>query len=77
MKATSDSRRRLTQAQTVEEAKEAAASIVYMLFLGYESARKAIADLIEFQPTREENIMVILLTELVCYSFLCEQFQRP
>jgi hypothetical protein len=42
------------------------------VFLGYESARKAIADLIEFQPTRDENIIVILMTELVCFSFLCE-----
>jgi hypothetical protein len=47
-----------------------------MLFLGYESARKAISDLVEFQPTRTENIIVILLTELFCYSFLCEHFKH-
>jgi hypothetical protein len=75
MKATRDSQRKLAQAPTVEEAKEAAANIVYMLFLGYESARKAIADLVEFQPTRAENTIVILLTELFCYSFLCEHFK--
>jgi hypothetical protein len=75
MKATRDSQRKLAQAQTVEEAKEAAANTVYMLFLGYESARKAIADLVEFQPTRAENTIVILLTELFCYSFLCDHFK--
>ena len=56
MKASRDCQRKLAQAQTVEDAKEAAANIVYMLFLGYESARKAISDLVEFQPTRTENI---------------------
>ena len=76
MKATRDSQRKLAQATTVEEAKDAAANIVYMLFLGYESARKAIADLVEFQPTRAENTIVILLTELFCYSFLCEHFKH-
>jgi hypothetical protein len=48
------------------------ADIIYVLFLGYESARKAITDLTEFQPTRAEHIIAILLTELVCYSFLCK-----
>jgi hypothetical protein len=55
---------------------ETVADIIYVLFLGYESARKAIADLIEFQPTRAENTIVILLTELVCFSFLCEYFKH-
>ena len=55
---------------------EAVADIIYVVFLGYESARKAIADLIEFQPTRDENIIVILLTELVCFSFLCEYLRE-
>ena len=52
------------------------ADIIYVLFLGYESARNAIADLIEFQPTRDENIIVILMTELVCFSFLCEYLKN-
>jgi hypothetical protein len=52
------------------------ADIIYVLFLGYESARKAITDLTEFQPTRAEHIIIILLTELVCYSFLCEFLQN-
>ena len=48
------------------------ADVIYVLFLGYESARKAITDLTEFQPTQAEHTIVILLTELVCYSFLCK-----
>jgi hypothetical protein len=52
------------------------ADIIYMLFLGYESARKAINDLIEFQPTAVENKMVILLTELRCYAFLIKHFKN-
>jgi hypothetical protein len=55
---------------------ETVADIIYVLFLGYESARNAIADLIEFQPTRDENIIVILMTELVCFSFLCEYLRE-
>jgi hypothetical protein len=56
--------------------RETVADIIYVVFLGYESARKAIADLIEFQPTRDENIIVILMTELVCFSFLCEHLKQ-
>jgi hypothetical protein len=48
------------------------ADIIYVVFLGYESARKAIADLIEFQPAQAENTIVIAFTELVCFRFLCE-----
>jgi len=48
------------------------ADVIYVLYLGYESARKAITDLTEFQPTQAEHTIVILLTELVCYSFLCK-----
>jgi len=54
----------------------AVADVIYVLFLGYESARKAIWDLIEFQPSRAENTMVILLTELRCYPFLLEYYKN-
>jgi hypothetical protein len=43
---------------------------IYMVLLSYESARKAICDLIEFQPTRAETTVVVLLTELPAYRFL-------
>jgi hypothetical protein len=50
-------------------------NIVYMQFLGLESARKAIRDLVEFEPTRAEDSFTILLSELVAYGFLREQFK--
>ena len=48
--------------------------VIYMLFLAYESGRKAIERLIEFQPTRAEARIVILLTEIKCYSFLMKRY---
>jgi hypothetical protein len=49
---------------------------IYMLFLGYEAARKSINDLIEYEPTHIENTMVILLTELAAYALLKEHFEN-
>jgi hypothetical protein len=49
-------------------------SVVYMQFLGLESARKAIKDLVEFEPTQAEDMITILLSELPAYGFLREQF---
>lgn len=46
------------------------ANIIYLLFLAYESARKAASSLVEFEPTQAEDIVVVLLTELACYMFL-------
>jgi hypothetical protein len=54
---------------------ETLANLIYVLFLGYESARKSVGDLIEFQPTRAEDTIVILLTELECFAFLCDYFK--
>ena len=50
-------------------------NVVYMQFLGLESARKAINDLVEFEPARAENVFTILLSELVAYDFLRDQFK--
>ena len=50
-------------------------NVVYMQFLGLESARMAIKDLVEFEPTQAEDIFTILLSELVAYGFLREQFK--
>jgi hypothetical protein len=50
-------------------------SVVYMQFLGLESARKAIKDLVEFEPTQAEDMITILLSELPAYGFLREQFK--
>jgi hypothetical protein len=53
----------------------AVSNVIYMLFLGYESGRKAVDDLIEFEPNAAEAKMVILITELTCYSFLRDYFK--
>jgi hypothetical protein len=53
---------------------EAARNAVYMLFLGLESARHAVTDLVEFEPDEAEKTIVILLSELQAYCFLCSQF---
>jgi hypothetical protein len=50
-------------------------NVLYMQFLGLESARKAIKDLVEFEPTQAEDMISILLSELVAYGFLREQFR--
>ena len=45
-----------------------------MLFLGLESGRHAIADLVEFQPEKAERTIVILISELEAYRFLRSRF---
>ena len=46
-----------------------------MQFLALESARKAIKDLVEFEPTQAEDMITVLLSELLAYGFLREQFR--
>jgi len=53
---------------------DAARNVIYMMFLGLESARNAIADLVEFEPEKAERKIVILLSELEAYRFLRDQF---
>jgi hypothetical protein len=50
-------------------------SVIYMQFLGLESARKAIKDLVEFEPTQAEDMITVALSELLAYGFLREQFR--
>ena len=50
-------------------------NVIYMQFLGLESARKAIKDLVEFEPTQAEDMITVLLSELLAYGFLREQFR--
>ena len=54
---------------------QAICHVIYMQFLGLESARKAIKQLVEYEPTQAEDTFTILLSELVAYSFLREQFE--
>jgi hypothetical protein len=51
-------------------------NVVYMLFLAYESARKATKDLVEYEPAASESIITIMITELKCYSFLMEYCRK-
>jgi uncharacterized protein (UPF0332 family) len=50
--------------------------VIYLQFLTLESARRAVRDLIEFQPTNAENTITILLSELPLYGFLLNRFKR-
>jgi hypothetical protein len=88
MKAARDSQRKLAEIDPIVNPRSpsaetrldpwhaAIANLIYMMFLGYESARKSVDDLIEFEPTAAENKIVILLTELICYRFLCQEFEQ-
>jgi hypothetical protein len=49
---------------------QAMRNVVYMQFLAYESARKSVRGLIEFEPNKAENTIMILLSELRAYGFL-------
>jgi hypothetical protein len=53
---------------------EAASNVVYMLFLGLESARNSICDLVEVEPEWAERTIVILISELEAYVFLSRQY---
>lgn len=58
-----------------DEWHRALCNVIYMQFLGLESARLAIRDLVEFEPRQAEDICTILLSELAAYAFLREQFK--
>lgn len=54
--------------------RDATRSMIYMLFLSLESARHAIADLVEFEPDNAERTIVILISELEAFRFLRKEF---
>lgn len=62
------------KASTLFAWQDAARNVIYMMFLGLESAHKAIRDLVEFEPEQAERTIVILISELQAYRFLREQF---
>jgi hypothetical protein len=81
MKALRDTRRKTQQIMPLpmeDKTKEpwhvAVQDSIYMLFLAFESGRKAISDLIEFDPEEAELQATILITELECYNFLLGKF---
>jgi hypothetical protein len=53
---------------------QTARDVIYLWFLGLESARRSIQDLIEFEPEKAERMIVILISELEAYHFLCSRF---
>jgi hypothetical protein len=82
MKTMRDSLRKLaeihpspTASHRGDEWHRAICNVIYMQFLGLESGRKAIKQLVEYEPTQAEDTLTILLSELVAYGFLREQFQ--
>jgi hypothetical protein len=53
---------------------EALKNVIYMEFLAFESARKAICALVEYEPKRSENALTILISEVRAYHFLLNHF---
>ena len=72
MKAVRDARRNL--AATTKGSTQPFCDLIYMLFLGLESARHAIHNLVEFEPEQAERTIIILFNELEAYHFLMTQF---
>jgi hypothetical protein len=54
----------------------AAQEVIFLLYLALESGRKAIEDLVEFEPEQAERIITVLISELKAYGFLREKFNR-
>jgi hypothetical protein len=50
-------------------------NLIYMQFLAYETARKSVDDLMEYEPTHVENTVMILLSEVPAYRFLLKTFR--
>jgi hypothetical protein len=81
LKAMNDARRALTAVKppvgdgTMSDAwHNALSSVLYMQFLAFESARKAVRDLVEFEPNQIENVISILISEVCAYRFLLNYF---
>jgi hypothetical protein len=53
-----------------------ARDVIYLLYLGLESGRNAIKDLVEFEPEEAERTIVVLISELVAYGFLRREFSN-
>jgi len=52
-------------------------NILYMLFLAMEAGRQAVGHLVEFEPEKAERTIIVLLSELEAYRFLCGQYTDP
>ena len=49
---------------------------IYMLFLGYESARQSIEELMEYEPAQAEAVVTCLVSEIAAYRFLTKCFDQ-
>ena len=82
MKAVRDSMRALPDNQSpptdiaTKLRHDAMRDVIYLIYLGFESARKAIGDLVEFEPQEAERTAVILLSEFAAYGFLRCEFSQ-
>ncbi len=74
MKAVRDSMRTLSEVGAQGAWEAAAGDVIYMMFLGLESARLAITRLDEFEAESAERRLLILIGELQAYGFLCRHF---
>jgi hypothetical protein len=76
MKTVRDSFRKEADIRDAAQRKESLKALVYMLYLTLESGRKAMDDLVEFEPTHTERTIVILISELKAYEFLRLNYQK-
>jgi hypothetical protein len=65
-----DCLRAMAQAKDIEQLRHLNDQMIYMQFLMYESARKAIEEMIEFEPNKAESLINVLCSELVAYGYL-------
>jgi len=77
MKTVRDKFRNGGDAQSEEQREDLRTNLIYMLYLGLESGRKAMRDLVEFEPAYTERTMVILISELTAYHFLRQRYRDP
>ena len=61
--------------ETTANWKETWRYAIYMELLAYEAARHAIEDLVEYEPHNAEYTITILMTEVLVYHFLLDQFR--
>jgi hypothetical protein len=76
MKTVRDTFRKGAGIRDAGQRKESLKALMYMLYLALESGRKAMDDLVEFEPTHTERTMVILISELKAYEFLRLNYQN-
>lgn len=80
MKAFRDQLRALSELGPGDDAKPqklaALVNAIYMLFLGFESARKSVNELTEYEPAQAEALVAGLISELPAYRFLTKCFGR-